>query len=136
MIRRAYDREFKLQAVRLSEEEGRTVKSVARELGIDPQRLYDWRWRWKAAGERAFPGKGMWQSGQKPYEDSPTNAKMYHLGIRMNAQESQRLGDLAACVGMTKSQVVRAALKAFHWDPALLTPMDVDESPLGREETP
>ena len=33
-LRRKYDREFKLQAVKLSFESGKTVKEVAEDLGI------------------------------------------------------------------------------------------------------
>jgi transposase-like protein len=40
---RRYSREFKLEAVRLTEEEGRAVSEVARELGIPRYNLYNWR---------------------------------------------------------------------------------------------
>lgn len=58
MGRRTYDKEFKAEAVRLSEEKGRTVTEVARALGIRPELLYRWRGEWKAGGEHAFPGQG------------------------------------------------------------------------------
>ena len=56
--RRQFDAEFKREAVRLSYEPGRTMASVARDLGIAETNL--WRWRKKLAelGESAFPGTG------------------------------------------------------------------------------
>jgi transposase len=56
--RRKYDREFKLEAVRLSLEAGRTVAGVARDLGISANVLHVWRAKLKSEGSSAFPGKG------------------------------------------------------------------------------
>jgi len=55
---RRYSREFKIEAVRLSEEDERPVAEVARQLGIHPNNLYKWRTQFGEAGENAFPGKG------------------------------------------------------------------------------
>ncbi len=55
---RRYTREFKIEAVRLSEEDERSVAEVARELGIHPNNLYKWRAQFAEEGEEAFPGKG------------------------------------------------------------------------------
>ena len=55
---RRYSREFKLEAVRLSEEDDRPVADVARELGIHPNNLYKWRAQFAEQGAEAFPGKG------------------------------------------------------------------------------
>ena len=41
--RRRYDREFKLEAVRLSGEPGRSVAGVARDLGISENVLHVWQ---------------------------------------------------------------------------------------------
>ncbi len=58
--RRQYTREFKLEAVRLLEESGRSKARVARELGIHESLLG--RWRAQLGGGRtaaeAFPGNG------------------------------------------------------------------------------
>jgi transposase len=59
---RRYSREFKVEAVRLTEVDDRPVAEVARELGIHPNNLYKWRAQFAAEGEDAFPGKGK-QSG-------------------------------------------------------------------------
>ena len=55
---RKYTREFKIEAVRLSEEDERPVAEVARQLGIHPNNLYKWRAQFAEEGEEAFPGKG------------------------------------------------------------------------------
>ncbi len=56
--RRKFDRAFKLEAVRLSEEEGCNIAALARRLGIRTKLLYRWREALKTSGENAFPGKG------------------------------------------------------------------------------
>ena len=49
-----YDKEFKLQALELSDEIG--VKAAADQLGIKYYTLADWRRQRKARGEEAFVG--------------------------------------------------------------------------------
>lgn len=56
--RRKYTREFKLEAVRLSNDSERSVAAVARDLGIPPNNLYKWRQEMTSNGEEAFPGHG------------------------------------------------------------------------------
>ena len=56
--RRKYDREFKLEAVRLVTEGGRSVVEVARDLGIHENLLYNWRRKYLDDTAHAFPGKG------------------------------------------------------------------------------
>ena len=60
MVRRyrKHSREFKLEAVRLLEEEGRSVKVVAEQLEIHPAMLYRWRKEFFTEQEDAFPGRG------------------------------------------------------------------------------
>ena len=55
---RKYSREYKIEAVRLCEEDERPVAEVARQLGINPNNLYKWRAQFNEEGEEAFPGKG------------------------------------------------------------------------------
>jgi transposase len=55
--RRYFPPEFKAEAVRLSRESGRSVTAVARELGIRPDLLREWR-RVVPAAEAAAPGAG------------------------------------------------------------------------------
>ena len=56
--RRRYAREFKLEAVRLSEDADRTAAEVARALGIAPRILYRWQQVFKSEWPEAFPGHG------------------------------------------------------------------------------
>jgi transposase-like protein len=56
--RRKYDPDFKRNAVRLTEEPGRTVAGVAENLGIARDLLYRWRRAQGAKKEFAFPGNG------------------------------------------------------------------------------
>ena len=60
--RRKFTREFKLEAVRLSEEAEEPVAEIARQLGIGPNLLYRWRERFLQDGEEAFPGHGKLRS--------------------------------------------------------------------------
>jgi len=56
--RRRFDRQFKLDAVRMVEDGNRSATSVARDLGIHPNVLYLWRKQLLENPEHAFPGKG------------------------------------------------------------------------------
>ena len=56
--RKTYDKQFKLDAVRLVTEGGRSVREVAREIGVDANTLYHWKRELVKEGEDAFPGKG------------------------------------------------------------------------------
>jgi transposase len=58
MKRRQYTRDFKLEAVRLSEAEDKSVADVAFDLGLHPNTLYRWRQELGVSGEAAFPGPG------------------------------------------------------------------------------
>jgi len=54
---RKYDKEFKEEAVKLSDEIG--VKTAADQLGIPYYSLAEWRQKRKAYGERAYVGSGV-----------------------------------------------------------------------------
>jgi transposase-like protein len=57
--RRKFDRDFKRNAVLLTSEPGRTVSSVAENLGINKDLLYRWRREYhKGNGKYSFPGNG------------------------------------------------------------------------------
>ena len=56
--RRKYDREFKVEAVKLVTGEGRAVTEVARNLGIHENLLYKWKEKYTEDMAHAFPGKG------------------------------------------------------------------------------
>jgi transposase len=56
--RRKFDREFKIQAVKLLLESGKTVEEVADDLGIYWGNLSRWKKEYKKDVEGAFPGMG------------------------------------------------------------------------------
>ena len=56
--RKHYDKEFKLNAVKLALETNRSTASVARDLGIESNTLYNWKREYRNEAEQAFPGKG------------------------------------------------------------------------------
>jgi transposase len=61
---RAYDKEFKLNAIKLHLEEGRTTKQVSEELGIPYATYLGWVRSYKIEGKEAFPGKGYLNSSE------------------------------------------------------------------------
>jgi transposase len=60
--RQQYPPEFKLEAVRLSNEGTRTVAAVAADLGIAANQLHRWRRQHTQNGVHAFPGNGNFSS--------------------------------------------------------------------------
>ncbi len=56
--RRRFDKGFKLEAVKLVVEEGRSVAEVSRNLGIHGNLLHNWKRQYGEDEEQAFPGKG------------------------------------------------------------------------------
>jgi len=56
--RRKYDRQFKVEAVRLVAEEGRRATEVARDLGIHVNLIYLWKKQLAEDPKEAFPGHG------------------------------------------------------------------------------
>ena len=60
--RKHYSREFKIEAIRRSYEDGKPVTEVARELDISVHHLYRWRDQATKLGENVFPGHGSSQN--------------------------------------------------------------------------
>lgn len=56
--RRTFTREFKIAAVKLVTEKGRSVAEAAKTLGIVPEVLRRWKLALQAEGDQAFPGHG------------------------------------------------------------------------------
>ncbi len=65
MPRRSYDKEFKLSAVKLVLDSGRSVGSIAADLGVSGNSLFNWKRKYQADAKNAFPGKGH----QKPEQE-------------------------------------------------------------------
>jgi transposase-like protein len=55
---RNYDKEFKLNAVNLYLQSGRSYQQIGDELGVPAATLVGWVLAHKKEGEDAFPGKG------------------------------------------------------------------------------
>lgn len=51
-IKRQYDEEFKKNAVKLSYASPKSISDVAFDLGIKPERLYAWRKKYTADGDK------------------------------------------------------------------------------------
>ena len=58
MGRKKHTKEFKAEAVRLSERGEKTIAQVAADLGITESQLHVWRRAARERGNEAFPGKG------------------------------------------------------------------------------
>jgi len=56
--RRKYTREFKLEAVKMMMEQGRTAGDVEKSLGVGRGVLYGWKSKFQEEGALAFPGNG------------------------------------------------------------------------------
>ena len=63
--RREFDKEFKLQTVKMITEQGRSIYSVGKELGIKDTVIRRWVQQHQSDGSEAFPGRGR----LKPTED-------------------------------------------------------------------
>ena len=68
-LKRTYDKEFKLEAVRLVIEEGRSVASVERDLGTGKGVIYNWVHEITDDPAHAFPGKGKLKPPDKEVQD-------------------------------------------------------------------
>lgn len=67
--RRRFTREVKLEAVRRVLEEGRTQKSVADELGMNPNVLGRWVREFRDDPKQSFPGNGSLKARDKELEE-------------------------------------------------------------------
>lgn len=56
--RRTFDKEFKISAVKLVLESGKSVESIASDLGISSNTLFNWKKQFSEDAKNAFPGKG------------------------------------------------------------------------------
>ena len=53
-----YDKEFKIETIRLASEPGNTQAGIERDLGIGQGVISRWKRQLRKDGEHAFPGKG------------------------------------------------------------------------------
>ncbi len=67
--KQTYDKEFKLEAVRLVVEEGLSASSVEKKLGIGKSTVYKWVQQYNADPEHPFPGKGQLKPPERELRD-------------------------------------------------------------------
>lgn len=80
-MKKRFPKEFKQEAVRLSQLDGRSCVEVADDLGIGVANLYRWRKEAKEDGSEAFPGKG---------KQTPEQAEISELKKRVRRLEQER----------------------------------------------
>jgi len=67
---RKYDREFKINAVKLYRESGKDLVEISEDLGIPKSTLRGWVKEFQEHGEESFPGSGIIK---------PCNEELYRL---------------------------------------------------------
>ena len=82
--RKVYDREFKINAVKLIFQDGRTMKEVAADLGVNYYTLAEWKSQYEKKGERAFSGHG------RAVYDSESEKEIAELRKRLRRVEMER----------------------------------------------
>jgi len=90
-----YDKEFKVEAVRLASEPGNTQAGIERDLGIGQGVISRWKRELHKDGDQAFPGKGH----LKPQDEE----------LRSLKREVERLG--------RERDILKKAVAIFSEDP-------------------
>jgi len=90
-----FDKEFKIEAVRLASEPGNTQSKIERDLGISQGIISRWKRELRKDGDQAFPGKGH----LKPDDDE----------LRRLKRENERL--------RTERDILKKAVAIFSEDP-------------------
>ena len=82
-VRRKFDKEFKLAAVRMVTEDKVSKVEVARRLGINPTQIRQWVQEIITEGpEQSFPGNGK----LKPWEEKIRKLKQENRDLRMEQE--------------------------------------------------
>jgi len=92
---KSYDKEFKIEAVRLASEPGNTQAGVERGLGIGQGVISRWKRQLQRDGEEAFPGRGCLK---------PRDEELRHL-----KRENERL--------RRERDILKKAVAIFSEDP-------------------
>lgn len=77
--RRSFDKEFKLSAVKLVLESEKSVESIASELGVSSNTLFNWKRKYMEDAKNTFPGKGR----MKPEDEELRRVKKELLRVTM-----------------------------------------------------
>ena len=81
MTSRRYDRDFKLNAVKLYRESGKTQEQIAKDLGIPKGTLNTWLKEFQESGDQSFPGSGILK---------PCNEELYKLRKELASVKEER----------------------------------------------
>ena len=81
---RKYDRELKINAIKLYRESGKEMEKVASNLGIPKATLYSWIKEYKEHGEDSFPGSGLLK---------PCNEEVYRLKKQLSFTKIEIFSD-------------------------------------------
>jgi transposase len=73
-----FEKEFKIEAVRLASEPGNTQSEIERDLGISQGIISRWKRELRKDGDQAFPGKGR----LKPDDDEMRRLKRENERLR------------------------------------------------------
>jgi len=65
-----YDREFKLNAIKLYRESGKNMRDLSKDLGVPLSTYSGWVKEFKEQGEKSFPGSGTFK---------PCNEELFQL---------------------------------------------------------
>ncbi len=76
--RKSFDRDFKLEVVRLVTEEGRNVSNVSRSIGVHANTIHNWKKQFVDDPDGAFPGKGR----LKPEEEELRRLRRENAGLK------------------------------------------------------
>ena len=77
--RRSFDKEFKISAVKLVLESEKSVESIASDLGVSSNSLFNWKRKYLEDAKNAFPGKGK----MKPEDEELRRVKKELLRVTM-----------------------------------------------------
>ncbi len=77
--RRSFDKEFKISAVKLVLESEKSVESIASDLGVSSNTLFNWKRKYLEDVKNAFPGKGK----MKPEDEELRRVKKELLRVTM-----------------------------------------------------
>lgn len=78
---RKYDKEFKLNSIKLCREGDKSYKEIAKNLGIPESTLYTWIQEYKTNGDKGFQGSGIVK---------PSNEELYKLKKQLAEMTMER----------------------------------------------
>ncbi len=80
--KRKYSKEFKIEAVRLSNDTDKTLTEISSELGVSQANLSRWREELSNDPEHSFPGKGK----QKPADAELKRLKKENADLKQETE--------------------------------------------------